>query len=75
MLEFKNYYTNELYWRLWNFLPTTKDSFTKAEFYPNAMTAVILSIAKLQQTGRHVDSRHTGVDYFIRLKRTLCIIK
>lgn len=76
MLEFKNEYTNELYWRLWNFLPTTKDSFTKPEFYPNAMTAVILFfIAKLQHTGRHVYSRHTGVDYFMRLKRTLCIIK
>lgn len=63
MLEFKNKYTNELYWRLWNFLPTTKDSFAKPEFYPNALTAVIHSIAKLQHTGRHVHNRHTGVDY------------
>lgn len=39
MLEFKNKYTNELYWRLWKFLPTTKDSFAKPEFCPNAMTA------------------------------------
>lgn len=68
MLEFKNKYTNKLYWRLWNFLPTTKDSFTKPEIYPNTMTAVILFfIAKLQHTGRHV--------YSMRLKRTLCIIK
>lgn len=39
MLEFKNTHTNELYWRLWKFLPTTKDSFAKPEFCPNSMTA------------------------------------
>lgn len=77
MNELKNKYTNELYWRLWNTLPTTKDSIAKPEFYPNAMTAVIPFTAKLQHTGRHVHSRHTGVDSLdnTRLKRALCIIK
>lgn len=77
MNEIKNKYTIELYCRLWNVLPSTEDSFAKQEFYPNAMIAVIHSIAKLQHTGRHVHSRHTGVDYLdnTMLKRTLCIIK